>query len=179
MITARPPTPVSTGDESLAELDDDGDREELRQRYYGLMQELRVVLPGVQVLVGFLLTVPFAQRFGELDRVAKTFYGTALLSGMLSVVAFVTPTAFHRMGDRRARAERLRLAIRLTRAGIALLAVTLLSSLYLVARFVFNDGIALVLCLVGGLAMLVLWFLTPLHSRWSANRRLGGRPPGD
>jgi hypothetical protein len=158
---------MSTGDESLADLDDENDREELRQRYYGLMQELRVILPGVQVLVGFLLTVPFAQRFGDLDATEKGFYGVALLSGMLSVVAFVTPTAFHRLGDRRARAKRLTLAIRLTRLGIALLAVTLISSMYVVARFVFGNGVALVLCAVAAAAMLALWFLTPLQTRWS------------
>lgn len=160
---------MSTGDENLSELDDLADREELRQRYYGLMQELRVILPGVQVLVGFLLTVPFAQRFGELDSTAKAFYGAALLSGILSVVAFVTPTAFHRMGDRRARAKRLYLAILLTRAGIALLAVTLLTSLFVVARFVFDTPVALALCAVSGVAMVALWFLTPLRSRWSRN----------
>jgi Family of unknown function (DUF6328) len=50
-------------DEDTEDLDDVADREELRQRYYGLLQELRVVLPGVQVLLAFLLTAPFAQRF--------------------------------------------------------------------------------------------------------------------
>jgi hypothetical protein len=135
------------------------------------MQELRVVLPGVQVLVGFLLTVPFAERFGELDSVEQGFYGVALLSGMLSVVAFVTPTAFHRMGDRRARSKRLGLAIRLTRLGIALLAVTLISSMYVVSRFVFGNGVALALCAVAAVAMLLLWFLTPLRTRWEHSPR--------
>ncbi len=55
--------PSSRGeDRPASELDDRADREELRERYYGLLQELRVILPGVQVLVAFLLTVPFASR---------------------------------------------------------------------------------------------------------------------
>jgi MFS family permease len=157
---------VSSSDDSAAQLDDEQDREELRSRYYGLMQELRVVLPGVQVLVGFLLTVPFATRFSELDSTAETFYGVALVSAMLSVVAFVAPTAFHRLGDRRARSARLSLAIRLTRAGIALLAVALVCAMYVVARFVFDNTVGLLLSSISAVAMLVLWFLTPLHTRW-------------
>ena len=47
------------------------DREELRTRYQMLLQELRVVLPGVQVLMAFLQTAPFAQRFGDLDDLGR------------------------------------------------------------------------------------------------------------
>lgn len=54
-------------DRTLAELDNERDRVELRSRYYGLLQELRVVLPGVQVFLAFLLTVPFTQRFDDVD----------------------------------------------------------------------------------------------------------------
>ena len=50
-----------------AELDDDRDRDELRSRYGMLLQELRVLLPGVQLLVAFLLTAPFAQGFERVD----------------------------------------------------------------------------------------------------------------
>ncbi len=62
---------MGTQDAPVAELDDEADRDELRRRYYGLMQELRVLLPGVQILVAFLLTVPFATRFGNVGRVRE------------------------------------------------------------------------------------------------------------
>lgn len=62
-------------------LDDEVDRDELRDRDYGLLQELRVVLPGVQVLVAFLLTMPFAQRFVRLDAFGKSMFGVALVCG--------------------------------------------------------------------------------------------------
>src|SRR5690606_37898838 len=140
-------------------LDDDRDKEELRQRYYGLMQELRVILPGVQVLVGFLLTVPFAQRFPELDGVGTTLFGVALLSAMLSVVAFVAPTALHRVGDRTARAHRLEVSIRLTRLGLALLALALVSSLVVVSRLVFSGPVTALLAVVAGAAMAALWLV--------------------
>ena len=71
------------------QLDDERDREELRNCYYGLMQELRIVLPGVQVLVAFLLTVPFAQGFAEIDDFSRGLFGAALVAAILSVVAFI------------------------------------------------------------------------------------------
>src|SRR5690349_4798010 len=94
-------------DRSARDLDDDADREELRSRYYGLMQELRVLLPGVQILVAFMLTVPFATGFGKVDETGRILYGVALVSGIVAVIAFTTPTVMHRVGPRTARSERL------------------------------------------------------------------------
>ena len=100
---------------SASGLDDEADRSELRDRYYGLLQELRVVVTGVQVLLAFLLTVPFTQRFSQLDDSELAWFGAALVSAIFSVVAFVTPTAMHRYGKRTARGDRLRLSIVMTR----------------------------------------------------------------
>src|SRR6059058_985626 len=105
--------PRAASDRSAHELDDVADREELRNRYYGLLQELRVLLPGVQILVAFLLTAPFAARFTELGEVEKAVYGVALATGILAIVAFVAPIAMHRVGSRRSRVERLIWAIRM------------------------------------------------------------------
>ena len=77
-------------------LDDQQDRAELRERYYGLLQELRVLLPGVQVLVAFMLAVPFAQRFSALDPAATAVFGSALVASVLSVVSLMTPISLHR-----------------------------------------------------------------------------------
>ena len=103
---------MGTQDASVAELDDVVDRDELRRRYYGLMQELRVLLPGVQILVAFLLTVPFATRFGNVGRFEKACFGVALGGGAIAIMLFVTPTAIHRLGERRARSRRLLWSIR-------------------------------------------------------------------
>ena len=73
-------------------LDDRLDRSELRDRYYGLLQELRVVLPGVQVLVAFLLTAPFSARFADLDDVGVAAYLVALVSAVLATICRVAPT---------------------------------------------------------------------------------------
>jgi putative copper export protein len=156
-------------DPSAVELDDDRDREELRVRYYGLMQELRVLVTGAQVLVAFLLTAPFAERFRLLDRWGDRLYGIALVCGILAAVCFMAPTAFHRIGRRQARVGRLRAAILTTRAGLAFLAVSLLSGLVLVTRLVFDDRVAIVLAAVVGTVMVTLWVVGPLASRYLAH----------
>jgi hypothetical protein len=155
----------ASDDRRARDLDDDLDREELRERYYGLLQELRVVLPGVQVLVGFLLTVPFASRFPELGSVEKFLFGVALTSSMLSVVAFVGPTAFHRVGPRTARSTRLQFSIWQARFGLALLAVALVSAICLVSMFVFGNVVAAVVTAVVTVGIVSTWLVIPLLSR--------------
>jgi hypothetical protein len=143
------------------DLDDERDRAELRNRYYGLLQELRVVLPGVQVLVAFLLTVPFAQRFGELDDLGRGFYGAALLFTILSAIAFISPTAMHRFGPRTARGQRLRVSIIMTRVGLLCLGVGIALALLVVSRFLFATGVTVLLVGVTVAAMATFWVIVP------------------
>ena len=147
------------------QLDDERDREELRNRYYGLMQELHIVLPGVQVLVAFLLTVPFAQGFADVDDFGRALFGAALVSAILSVVAFMTPTAMHRFGDRTARGERLQISIVMTRVGLLLLAVALTLSLAVVSRFLYDGLVTVLLVAIIVVAVVALWIVTPLTTR--------------
>jgi hypothetical protein len=147
------------------QLDDERDREELRDRYYGLMQELRIVLPGVQVLVAFLLTVPFAQGFANIDDFDRALFGAALLTAILSVVAFMTPTAMHRFGDRTARGERLQISIVTTRIGLLLLGVALTLSLAVVSRYLYDGYVTVLLVTVVVVAVVALWIVTPLATR--------------
>jgi hypothetical protein len=156
---------ITGGDIPTRMLDNRVHRAELRDRYYGLMQELRVLLPGAQVLVAFLLIAPFADRFGTLDTVGRVLYGTSLVSGLLAVVAFVAPAAHHRIGSRHARSERLRHGIVCARGGLACLCLALLSALLLVARLVFGPAGTFLSVLVVASAMAMLWLVVPLRSR--------------
>lgn len=153
--------PGAWDDRPAEELDDERDRPELRRRYYGLLQELRVLLPGVQVLVAFLLTAPFAQRFGELDAVETDVYAVALVSGMLAVVCFVAPTAFHRVGWRRSRSQRLRWSIRMLRLGLVFMAVSLEAALVVVLGVLFDRAVAVVVAGGVGAFGLVAWVVLP------------------
>ena len=149
----------------VEELDDVADRDELRTRYEVLLQELRVSLPGVQVLSAFLLTAPFSQRFDELDEWGRRVYGVALISSMLSVICLVGPILLHRLGERTARAARLRWGIRLQVLGMAFLAVALVTAVWGVARFVFNTSTAWWLVMPVITLVLSVWVALPLSMR--------------
>jgi len=161
-VEEEEPVPRHLGDRPLSTLDDDVDREELRSRYYGLLQELRVILPGVQVLLAFLLTAPFADRFPEMSEAETFAYGMALISAFLSVICLLTPAVFHRVGERTARGARLRWGIRMTLAGLALLAVALMSALWSVTDFVFASSWARGMFAVAIVSLLGLWVVLPI-----------------
>lgn len=144
------------------ELDDELDKAELRQRWYGLLQEMRVVLPGVQVLVAFLLTVPFASTFDELDGVGRTSFAIATVSAMLAVACLLAPTVFHRVGERTRRSSRLVWGIRLSKVGMAFLGVALLVALWCVTRFVYDDLWAAVVTVPMTVVFVLLWVVLPL-----------------
>ena len=144
-------------------LDDQSDREELRTRYYALLQENRVLLPGVQILVAFLVTVPFNRRFEQLDHVGEVMWATALTSGCIAIVCLMTPIVFHRVGDRRRRSSRLVWAIRTQRGGILMFGASMLVSVSFVLRFVAGVGSAAVVVAVIVLCMAWLWVVVPVH----------------
>lgn len=155
----------------LAALDDVDDREELRGRYEMFLQETRVVLPGVQVLLGFLFTVPFAARFTELDRTERRGFGISLIGAFLAVLLFIAPSVFHRVGDRTARKARLRWGLRCSLTGFAALAIALIAAMWTVTRLIYGRDVAWILAVSFAVAILVVWLGLPLlairrdHSR--------------
>ena len=161
-----------SSDLDLRDLDDHRDREELRKRYYGLLQELRVVLPGVQVLLGFLLTVPFAQRFDDLDDLGRGAFAVALITSLLSVVCLLTPAVYHRLAARTERTARLRWGIRMTVVGLMLLAIALVSGLWCVTRLVFGIELAWAFSIPVSVAIVALWIVLPRITGTDPDRRV-------
>jgi len=146
----------------MTRVDDRSDeRDEARQRYQELLQELRVILPGVQVLFAFLLTAPFSARFNELDELGRDLYGVALLGTALSMVMLLAPASYNRVA-RRASRDRLRTAVMLTVAGMATLAVSVLVVVFVVMRFIFEVDAALPVTVVLSIMIAGLWYLLPL-----------------
>ncbi len=152
-------------EKNVNQLDDVADRAELRNRYDLLLQEVRVALPGVQILLAFLLTVSFQQRFEDLDTWGRRAYGVALTGSMLSVVCLLTPAVLHRLGQRTARADRLRWSIRLQVLGLVFLGAALIAGLWGVARFVFGNGLAWCITLPTTVLVLICWVVLPLSLR--------------
>ncbi len=156
-LSAPTATPTPTEDGPSAQL------EEQRERYRELLEELRVILPGVEVLFAFLLTAPFSQRFNELDTLGLRMYGGALLGVGLAAVALLTPSAFHRIGKGNDRAERLRIGVVSVIAGVVLLTVSVPAVVFAVVRFAFDSTAwGLICALPTLLASLVLWYVLPL-----------------
>ena len=145
------------------------EREE-RERYRELLEELRVVLPGVQVLFAFLLTAPFSARFAELDTIGRIGYFIALVSAALSTVMFMTPTSHHRLAPGQDRSRRVRMGVRVTLGGMATLAVAIAAALFVVTRFVFGSTEAGVLTAVLVCALGLLWYAIPIRVRLNGGR---------
>jgi hypothetical protein len=72
-----------------------------RERYRELLEELRTLMPGVQVLFGFLLVTPFSARFPELDRLGKIAFICTLVTASLAAVVFLAPAPYHRVRGHR------------------------------------------------------------------------------
>jgi len=156
-----PPADSASWSRSADQLDDVQDRAELRGRYDMLLQELRVLLPGVQILVAFLLTAPFAQRFDQVDDLGRLLYGVALTFGLFAILAFTTPIALHRFGERAARSSRLVLSIRATRVGIAFLGISLMAAFAVIVRVVYDPLAAGLLIGVVAIVMASTWIALP------------------
>jgi Family of unknown function (DUF6328) len=131
-----------------------------------LLNELRVVLPGVQVLFAFLLVLPFQQRFTEIDPVARLVYFTALLTTAAGTAALMAPSLYHRLTFRRKNKERMLFdSNTLIIVGAALTAVSIALVIYLIAEVLFGGTVALVV--TGGTIVLytALWAILPLARR--------------
>lgn len=146
----------------LSELHDIDDREELRRRYEVLLQELRVGLPGVQVLLAFLLTTPFASGYERLDSFGRRLLAAAMLSALIAVASLLSPAMFHRVGRRSARRARLVWGIRMAKLGLATTALAFVSAMWCVARFAFGNGAAAWMAPFAAGAFIFCWLVLPL-----------------
>ena len=131
-----------------------------------LLQELRVALPGVQVLFAFLLTVPFTQRFSSLSDFQEKLYFGVLIAVALATVLLVAPTAAHRILFRRQQKEYLvTVANNLSLAGMSLLAVSMCGAITLISHFLFGATTAIVSTVVMAVAFIGFWFAGPVVRR--------------
>jgi hypothetical protein len=141
-------------------------KERVDRELIELLNELRVALPGVQVLFAFLLSIPFANRFARVDDFQRDVYFVALLSAMLSSGLLIAPSAYHRLLFRQSEKERILMhANLLAIAGLTALAVSLLACILLVSDFLFGRTTAWVVTGLGGATISTLWYALPLRLR--------------
>lgn len=124
-----------------------------------LLQELRVAMPGVQVLFAFLLAVPFQQRFADVTEFQRHTYFVTLLASALASALFIAPTAYHRLLFERGEKQRLiRRATVLSVSGIAALSVAMTGAVILVTDLLFQRATVIITAVGVGLLFAWLWF---------------------
>lgn len=145
--------------------------ERLDRELEEMLQELRVALPGVQILFAFLLMVPFNDRFEEVTQLQRNIYFTALLCALVAVTCFITPTSYHRWRFREFDKERLiTTSTWLTRVGLMFLGISLAGSVFFVTDFLFERVLAIVVSL-GALGTIgSLWFALPIGRKLADGR---------
>ena len=150
----------------------ESERERLNRELIELLNELRVALPGVQVLFAFLLAVPFANGFPKLDELDRDVFFVAFITTALSTAFLIAPSAYHRLRWRAHDKEQLlRTSNVLTIIGLTFLAISIVCVVFVITDFLFHRTWASVFTVVIAVTFLVLWYGVPLTSAFLESRR--------
>ena len=145
---------------------DESKEERLDRNLSELLQELRVALPGVQVLFAFLLAVPFQQGFTKITGFQEKVYFATLLLTAASAVLLISPSAYHRMTFRMQQKDDLVfLANKLVIAGLALLALAMTGAIMLITDVLFGPVATAVTSVLALTMFVVFWAVLPLQRR--------------
>jgi hypothetical protein len=145
---------------------DESPKERADRELIELLNELRIVLPGVTVLFAFLLAVPFAKGWSRVTSFQKDVFLVAFLATGISVVALTAPSSYHRLRFRAGDKEHLvRTGNHLTIAGIAAFAVALEAAVLLVFDYVVSLEAAIAATAGFAATLLLLWYGLPLYGR--------------
>ena len=144
----------------MAEREEPGTR--ANRELIEMLNELRVAFPGVQVLFAFLLTVPFTQRFEDLDATERRVYYAAVLTTVIGAILLIAPTAHHRLRFRDGVKEQMLgttnvLAI----VGLAFVALSMGAVLYLITSVLYESHHAATVAGVFAVVLAVVWFVLP------------------
>jgi O-antigen/teichoic acid export membrane protein len=153
------------------------EKERLDRNLNELLGELRVALPGVQVLFAFLLAVPFNQRFGETTGFEKDVYYVTLLLTALATAFLIAPSAHHRIEFRRDDKKHIVfLANRLAIIGFGFLALAMTGVVLLVTSFIFSTPAAAVGTAGTAIVLFSLWYVWPFARLRRLGREYGDEP---
>ena len=146
------------GDDDRSTEEDNSDRQMAE-----LLQELRIALPGVQILFAFLLTVPFAQGFTRVTSFQRDLFFAMLLATAASTACLIAPTATHRLRfHQRDRAYIIESSNRLLIWGLAFLALAIVGAVTLITDYIFGLDSHWYWPLAVALLIVALWFARPL-----------------
>jgi hypothetical protein len=131
-----------------------------------LLGELRIALPGVQVLFAFLLTVPFQQRFRSATSFDKNIYFVTLCSAAIASILLIAPSAYHRVEFRLQDKEHIvETANRFAIAGFAFLGIGMTGAILLVTNFLFSTVTSVIATVTAATLCAVVWYALPMRRR--------------
>ncbi|MBA2773760.1 MAG: amine oxidase [Nocardioidaceae bacterium] len=145
---------------------DESEAERLDRNYGELLQEMRVLQAGVQILFAFLLTIAFQSSFAKVTGFQRDTYLVTLISAALATACIIGPVPFHRVVFRRGmKADLIQAATRYVSAGLAFFFVSITGAVLLVLDFLLSRTTASIVTAVLAAAFLVLWVVMPFLSR--------------
>jgi hypothetical protein len=150
---------------------DESPRERVDRELIELLNGLRVILPGVQVLLAFLLTVPFSQRFAQASSTDRIVYFATVLLTVAATGALTMPAAYHRIRFRQGDKERmLRISNTFAIVGLALLTFAMASVVFLITNVLYGVGAAIAVALIVLAVLGFSWFGVPLFRKVENDR---------
>lgn len=154
---------MSDTEHASARRDDESEKARLDRELIELLNEIRVALPGVQVLFAFLLAVPFQSRFGSVTAFQEDVYFVALCSALFATILLITPSAYHRANFRKANKQRIVFRSNwLVLAGIAVLGMSMTAVMLLITDVIFDRSTAVLVTTISGLLFCLLWIVLPV-----------------
>jgi hypothetical protein len=145
---------------------DESAKERVDRELIELLNEVRVALPGVQVLFAFLLVLPFQQGWSQIDDVARALYFAALVASAVATAVLITPSVYHRLNFRRRNTERmLHDSNLLVIIGTSFVAVEIACAIFLIADVAYGRDIAIVATVLTLALYAALWWALPLWRR--------------
>jgi hypothetical protein len=135
------------------------EQERLNRQMMELLNEIRVAMPGVQILFGFLLAVPFQQRFAQVSDFQRTVYFATLVCSAVAAAFLIAPSAYHRMMfEQHDKPNIIHIGTGQFLVGLAAMALAMNGAVLLVTDVLFGAGtVAITVALIGSL-YLTLWF---------------------
>jgi hypothetical protein len=150
---------------------DEDDKERRDRELIELLNELRVVLPGVQVLFAFLLTVPFSNGFTKMTDLQRDVYFVAFISTTIATILLIAPSTYHRIQFRQGDKERMLFtANRLAIWGTGFLALAIGAVVFVITDVLFHAGWAAMVTAIVAVFGIWMWYGLPLYRRMQERR---------
>ena len=149
---------------------------DVEQQFTDMLQQLRVVQTGVQILSAFLLTLPFTARFSQVDTADKSLYVVSLVAAATSTALAIAPVSYRQRVGRESLENVVRLASRLAQGSMLALVISVTCAVTLAVRVALGSPWAVVIGAAVAVVYVSTWYLLPeLHRRHMQRRERKSR----